>query len=79
MTIYFDLQKTLQFGLVRESEDGLAAKYKVKKFPTLFVLKPEQKPLKFDGTEFTYSDIFEFLNVHSQIFVDPNAKDNAPK
>jgi len=36
-----NFEKTLQFGLVRESEDGLAQKYKVKKFPALFVLKPE--------------------------------------
>ena len=65
--------------MVRESEDALASKYKVKKFPALFVVKSEGKPLKFDGADFSYSDIFEFLNVHSQIFIDPNAKDNAPK
>jgi thioredoxin-related protein len=74
-----NFEKTLQFGLVRESEDALASKYKVKKFPALFVVKSEGKPLKFEGADFSYSEIFEFLNVHSQIFIDPNAKDNAPK
>jgi len=74
-----NFEKTLQFGLVRESEAALAQKYKVKKFPALFVLKSEGRPLRFEGDKFTYSNIFEFLNVHSQIFVDPNAKDNAPK
>lgn len=29
--------------------------------------------------EFTYSAIFDFINVHSQVFIDPNAKDNVPK
>lgn len=74
-----NFEKTLQFGLIRETEAALASQYKVKNYPALFVIKPEGKPLKFDGDKFTYSDIFEFLNVHSQIFVDPNAKDNAPK
>lgn len=29
--------------------------------------------------DFVYSEMFEFLNVHSQIFVDPNAKENEVK
>jgi len=60
-----NFEKTLQFGLVRESEEGLASKYKVKKFPSLFIVKSEGKPLKFDGSEFTYDNLFEFMNVHS--------------
>jgi hypothetical protein len=32
--------------------------------------------LRFDSKEFTYNSIFEFINVHSQIFVDPTAKEN---
>ncbi len=51
--------------MIRESEDALAQKYKVKKFPALFVVKSEGKPLKYEGSEFTYNEIFEFLNVHS--------------
>lgn len=65
--------------MIREGETALAQKYKVKSFPQLFVVKSDQKPLKFDGSEFSYNSIFEFINVHSQIFVDPNAKENEPK
>tara|TARA_B110000305_G_C19357698_1_gene597778 strand:- start:591 stop:779 length:189 start_codon:yes stop_codon:yes gene_type:complete len=60
------MQKTLQFGLIRENEEALAKKYKVKKFPALVVLKSEGKPLMFDQKkDFVYSEMFEFLNVHS--------------
>jgi hypothetical protein len=45
----------------------------VKSWPSLYVVKAEGKPLKYDGKEFSYNDIFEFINVHSQIFVDPNS------
>jgi len=54
-------------------------KYKVKSFPTLVVIKSEGKPIAYDGKEFKYREIFEFLNTYSQIFVDPNSKDNTPK
>lgn len=43
------------------------------------VVKNEGNPIVYDSDSYAYSDIFEFLNVHSQIFVDPNAADNAPK
>ena len=55
----------MQFGLVRESEEALAQKYKVKKFPTLLVIKSDSKPIPFEGKEFTYAALFEHLNVHS--------------
>lgn len=64
---------------MRESEQGLADKYKVTKFPSLLVIKSEGNPIRYDLDSFAYSDIFEFLNVHSQIFVDPNSQDNTPK
>jgi len=69
----------MQFGLIRESEASLADKYKIKKFPGMVIVKSEGKPIKFTGDDFTYGSLFEFLNVHSQIFVDPNAKENEPK
>jgi hypothetical protein len=50
----------------------------VKKYPSLLVVKNDQKPLAYEG-EFNYQEIFEFLNIHSQIFVDPNAKENEVK
>lgn len=74
-----NFEKTLQFGLIRDTEDALAQKYKIKSFPALIVIKSDGKPVKYDGKEFQYAPIFEFLNIHSQIFVDPNSKDNTPK
>jgi thioredoxin-related protein len=50
---------------VRDSEDALAKKYKVKKFPTMVVVKSEGKPIIYDGDNFSYKALFEFLNVHS--------------
>lgn len=60
-----NFEKTLQFGIIRESEAALAQKYKVKKFPSILVIKSEGRPIKYEGKEFKYQDIFEFLNVHS--------------
>lgn len=60
-----NFESTLQFGLVREEENALAKKYKVSKFPSLVVVKSEGKPIPFEGKEFSYSEIFEFLNIHS--------------
>lgn len=36
LSSHFD--KTLLFGLVRESEQGIVAKYKVKTYPSLFLI-----------------------------------------
>lgn len=49
-----NFEKTLQFGLVRETEDALAQKYKVKKFPSLLVIKPDGKPVRYEGKDFLY-------------------------
>jgi hypothetical protein len=65
----------MQFGLVRDTEEGLAKQYKIKAFPTLYVIK-DGKPIKFDGKAFTYDKIFEFINVYSQVFIDPTNMDN---
>ena len=62
---YVTIQKTLQFGLVRESEAALAQQYKVTKFPALFVVKSEGKPIQYEEKDFKYQPIFEFLNIHS--------------
>lgn len=34
-------EKTLDFGIVRDSEEALIKKYKVKSFPTFFLLRNE--------------------------------------
>lgn len=49
-----NFEKTLQFGLVRESEDAIAKKYKVKSWPAMVVVKSEGKPIVFEGSEFSY-------------------------
>lgn len=50
----YNFEKTLQFGLIRESEDALAQKYKIKKFPSLLVIKADVKPIKYEGKDFLY-------------------------
>jgi thioredoxin-like negative regulator of GroEL len=57
-------EKTLQFGLVRDTEEGLAKQYKIKSYPTMYVIK-DGKPIKYEEKEFTYTKLFEFINVYS--------------
>jgi hypothetical protein len=65
---YFD--QTLLFGMVKSDETALAAKYKVTSYPSLFILKnDEKKPIKYEDGAFTYSEIFEFINTYSETFV----------
>lgn len=53
LSSHFD--KTLLFGLVRESETTLTAKYKVKSYPAIYLIKnKEAKPQKYESTEFSY-------------------------
>ena len=47
-----------------------------KDFPAIRVIKAEGKPIKYDGKDMSYTKIFEFINVYSQIFVDPTDKEN---
>jgi hypothetical protein len=48
----------------------LVQKYAIKKFPTLIVVKTgEKKPFIYDGKEFDFGNIFEFLNIYSEVFV----------
>lgn len=45
-------------------------KYKVKSFPTIFLTKhKEDKPIKYEGTDFSYQGIFDFINIYSETFV----------
>ncbi len=70
-TIYkalsYNFQKTLFFGIVRSSESSLAKKYKVKNFPSIFLVKPGKKPEKFTD-DVNYYNIANFINIHSEIF-----------
>lgn len=60
----------MNFGLVRSSDTALVSKYNVKKFPTVMVIKAgEKKPIVFDKKEFNFENLFEFLNIYSEVFV----------
>lgn len=68
LSTYFD--KTLEFGLVKSDDEGLVKKYKIKSFPSFLILKNGEKgPLRYDGDEFTYAALFEFINTYSETFV----------
>ena len=65
-----DYQKTLEFGLVKQDEETLVKKYKVKKFPTFLILKTGEKaPIQYTGDDFSYNSLFEFINTYSETFV----------
>ena len=56
--------------MIRDSESGLAGKYKVKSYPSLFLIKnKEAKAQKYEGTDFSYQAIFDFINIYSETFV----------
>jgi len=67
LSTYFD--KTLEFGMVKKEEADLAKQYKVTKFPTFMLIKNKEKPIIYDGNSFTYSELFEFINIYSETFV----------
>jgi hypothetical protein len=68
LSTYFD--KTLEFGLVKKEDEALVKKYKVSKFPHFLILKPGEKlPITYKGDDFSYSELFEFINIYSETFV----------
>ena len=68
LSAHFD--KTLFFGLIRSEDQGLVAKFKVKSYPAIFMIKEKDgKPIKFEGEDFSYQAIFDFINVYSETFV----------
>lgn len=68
LSTYFD--KTLEFGLVKHTEEALVNKYKVDKFPSFYLIKAGQtKAEKYKGEGYTYQDLFEFINIYSETFV----------
>lgn len=74
LSSHFD--KTLLFGLVRDTEAGIVSKYKVKSYPAVFMIKEKDgKPLKYDGKEYSYQAIFDFINIYSETFVFRNEEE----
>ena len=63
-------EKKLNFGIVRSSDEIVVDNYNIKSFPSIIVIKAgEKKPHVFKGKEFKFNEIFEFLNVFSEVFV----------
>lgn len=59
-------EKKLNFGIVRDSDSILVGKYMVKSFPSIVVVKTgERRPIFYTGKEFTFKEIFTFLNIYS--------------
>ena len=63
----YNFDKTLFFGIVKEAETSVVKKYKVKNFPTILLIKPNESPRKYEG-DIKYYDIANFINVYSEIF-----------
>jgi len=54
---------------VKSSDDLLVAKYGIKQFPSLIVIKTgEKNPFVFKG-KYEFNELFEFLNIYSEVFV----------
>jgi hypothetical protein len=67
---YWCRQKTLEFGLVKSDDEGLIKKYKIKSFPAFLILKNGEKgPIVYNGEDFSYAALFEFINTYSETFV----------
>lgn len=74
LSTYFD--KTIEFGMISSSEDSLVKQYKVKSFPSFFILKHGEKgPIRYEGDSFAYKFLFEFINIYSETFVRVGTED----
>jgi Thioredoxin-like domain len=68
LSAHFD--KTLFFGIVKSEEAGLVGKFKVKTYPALYMVKEKDgKPIKFEGQDYSYQAMFDFINIYSETFV----------
>ena len=59
----------MEFGYARSTDTALVKKYKVKSFPAFYMLKGADAPKLYDGEDFTYQHLFDFINVYSETFV----------
>jgi thiol-disulfide isomerase/thioredoxin len=55
--------------MVKSTDEALVKKYKITKFPTFILLKNNEKPNAYTGSSYTYSELFEFINIYSETFV----------
>lgn len=52
LSTHFD--KTLEFGLVKHTEEALCKQWKVKSFPAFFMIKSDGKAERYAGSAYTY-------------------------
>ena len=51
-------------------------KYKVTKFPHFLIIKAGEKtPINYEGDDFSYAELFEFINTYSETFVFAQEED----
>lgn len=55
--------------MVKSDDTELVSKFKVKSFPSFYLLKGNDKPVKYEGESYTYKELFEFINIYSETFV----------
>lgn len=60
---------------MKHTDADLVKKYKVSKYPTFLLLKNKEKPQQYQGNSYTYSELFEFINIYSETFVLVGEKD----
>lgn len=58
-------ENKLFFGLIRSSDDILVDRYRIKSFPTIIIVKTNEKKHKTYSGEMKFNPIFDFLNVDS--------------
>jgi len=50
----------------------------VKTYPAVFLIKEKDgKPMKYDGKEYNYQAIFDFINIYSETFVFRNINEES--
>lgn len=64
---------------MKDQDSPLLKKMKVKDFPTFFILRNNEKPIKYEQSTYSYAELFEFINIHSETFVFGGTKDDEVK
>jgi thiol-disulfide isomerase/thioredoxin len=64
----------LRFGIIRKEQEDLVSTYNVKKFPSVMVIKAGLKKPQPFSKEFTFKNLFEFMNIFSEQFVPTDSE-----
>ena len=65
--IFNNLQKKIDFGVVRAEDTGITSKYKVKSFPKIMAIGVDKKTKFYQG-EMRYKQIMDFCNIYQETF-----------